>query len=333
MSVTEDIQRSAAHWLIRRDQGERAPAEQAQFEAWLAADSRHRVAYLELERTWRESEGLKAWRPHDGVVDAAVLRRSSSRASGASRHWPLALAGSLLLAIAGAFIWLAAPRSLTYATEIGGYQRVLLKDGSTVQLNTDTQVDVQLAERRRQVRLIRGEAFFNVTQDSGRPFEVIAGDTVVRAIGTAFTVRMRDPSDIEVIVTEGRVRVQPADPNAATIQSGTAAPPPALSAGEGAVARPAGIAVRKISQPEVARRLAWQAGELEFRGESLIQVISEFNRYNHTRLEIADPKLAVLEVGGNFRATDLDAFIRALEASFPVRAYESGDVIRLEARE
>jgi transmembrane sensor len=191
-----------------------------------------------------------------------------------------------------------------------------------VQLNTDSSVGVHLAEHHRQVRLIRGEAFFEVAHDVKRPFDVQAGSTTVHAVGTAFAVRLHNPRDIEVVVTDGRVMLNP-----------TAATHPAVSAGERAIARPDGIAVRSIPAAEVARRLAWQEGELDFKGESLVQVISEFNRYNRTRLEIVDPELATLEVGGSFRATDLHAFVRALQSSFAVRARESDGVIRLEARE
>ncbi|MGH8186582.1 MAG: hypothetical protein ACREUC_08470 [Steroidobacteraceae bacterium] len=79
----------------------------------------------------------------------------------------------------------------------------------------------------------------------------------------------------------------------------------------------------------MARRLAWQVGELDFSGDPLVEVVSQFNRYNHRRLEIVDPRIAALKVGGNFRATDLDGFLRAMRSSFEVRSEESGEVIRL----
>jgi transmembrane sensor len=332
MSHADDIRRQAAEWLVRRDRSDAPAAEQARFEAWLAADSRHRVAYLALERTWRESDALEAWRPRDGSLDAAVLRSRTARAAARSPRWLLAIAAcAALVAVLASVI--ANLHAATYTTDVGGYQRVVLKDHSTVQLNTNSEIRVELAEHLRRVRLLRGEAFFEVAHDRKRPFEVVAGNTVVHAIGTAFTVRVRDPADVEVLVTEGRVTVRSDEAQPTRDSAHEAAPAAAISAGEGAIARPAGIAVHRIPDPEVARRLAWQEGELEFNGESLIQVIAEFNRYNRTRLEIADPKLAVLRVGGNFRATDLDAFIRALQASFPVRAQQSDGIIRLEARE
>jgi transmembrane sensor len=331
-----EIEQRAAEWLVRHDRRAGEPDEQARFEEWLAADSRHRAAYLQLAKTWRESDALKAWRPRDGSVDPSLFRSLAATSSGNTR-WPLlrgwSLAFAAMLVIAITVRLSMVPHAVTYSTDVGGYQRVHLDDGSVLQLNTDTQVTVTLAEHRRQLHLIRGEAFFEVAHDPARPFDVIAGTATVHAIGTAFAVHLRSSQDVEVVVTEGRVMVDSALSNHRADAKTPAATPAAVAAGESAVARDSGISVQSIPQPEVTRRLAWQEGELDFKGESLIRVISEFNRYNRKRLEIVDPRLATLEVGGSFRATDLDAFIRALQSSFPVRVQESDGVIRIEARE
>jgi transmembrane sensor len=239
------------------------------------------------------------------------------------------------MVICAAVLWFGATRNVAaYSTDIGGYERVHLTDGSTLQLNTDTQVTVEFTEQRRRVNLIRGEAFFEVAHDSTRPFDVVVGSATVHAVGTAFAIRRHSSKDVEVVVTEGRVTVNAsgskADDNAGSARTSI---PATVSAGEGAIARASRIDVRPIPKPEAARRLAWQEGKINFKGESLIEVISEFNRYNRTRLEIVDPALATLEVGGNFRATDLDAFIHTLQLAFPVRAQTSDGVIRIEARE
>jgi transmembrane sensor len=256
--------------------------------------------------------------------------------SGGNVRWPLwrwsvAFAALLMMAILARLSMVS--DAVTYSTDVGGYQRVHLDDGSLLQLNTDTKVVVTLTEHRRQLHLIRGEAFFEVAHDPTRPFDVIAGTTTVRAIGTAFAVHLRSSKDVEVVVTEGRVMLDSAPSNPGADARTPAPMPAAVAAGESAIARESGISVQPMPQPEVARRLAWQEGELEFKGESLIRVISEFNRYNRKRLEIVDPRLATLEVGGSFRATDLEAFTRALQSSFPVRVQESDGVIRIEARE
>lgn len=326
MKAAADIEREAAEWLMRRDREESA-GEQADFESWLATDSRHRAAYLNLERTWRQSEGLKAWRPADGTLDLAVLTSAGSRRK-TFGPWSLAIAASVALFVAVGIAWLvAAHGAAAYETEVGGYQRVLLRDGSVIQLNTDTRVRVRLGNDRREVRLVLGEAFFEVAHDPQRPFEVIAGDTTVRAVGTAFTVRLREQDAVEVVVTEGSVTLRMGESGSVETIETTA--PSALAAGEAAVAGPVGVAVQRIAETEVARLLAWQNGELDFIGDPLSEVVAQFNRYNRRRLEIVDPAIAGLRVGGNFRATDLEGFLRAMRASFDVHAEESNGAIRL----
>lgn len=326
MKTAADIEREAAAWLIRRDRGE-SPGDAANFKSWLAADSRHRAAYRQLEQVWRRSEGLEAWRPADGTLDTAVLKPRGSRSYVFGR-WSFAIAASMALLVSAGIAWLAMGWSTsTYATEVGGYQRVLLRDGSVMELNTDTRVRVGFGSERREVRLVRGEASFKVAHDPRRPFEVIAGATTVRAIGTAFTVRLREQDAVEVVVTEGRVTLRMDESGSVETMQTTALS--ALAAGDAAVAGPAGVAVQRVAETEVARRLAWQNGELDFIGDPLSEVVMQFNRYNRRRLEIVDPAIAGLKVGGNFRATDLEGFLRAMRASFDVYAEESDGAIRL----
>lgn len=333
MRTESDIQKEAAEWLVRHDRSELSPQERASFEKWLTADSRHRAAYLGLEHSWRRSDGLKAWRPIDGTTDASVLKKFAQRRS-ALRRWPVALAASIALATIATLTWISAGlmSPTTYSTGVGGYERVLLRDGSILHLNTDTQVRVELSKNRREVHLWRGEAFFKVAHETGRPFEVLAGDAVVHAVGTAFTVRLREADHVEVVVTEGRVTLRPKELLAAAVPREQNKLPPVVTAGETAVTKPTGIVVRRIATAEVARRLAWRDGELAFKGESLAEVVAEFNRYNLRKIEIADPALASLQVGGNFEATDIESFVRALQSSFNIRADDTDGVVRLSGR-
>jgi ferric-dicitrate binding protein FerR (iron transport regulator) len=84
-----------------------------------------------------------------------------------------------------------------------------------------------------------------------------------------------------------------------------------------------------ISPDEVGKRLAWAGmyqkdGWLSFRGQSLADVVAEFNRHNTRKLIIADPQTARLQVGGKFKAHDLDGFVAALGFTHGVRATVSG---------
>jgi len=304
----------AAQWILRRDRGEFAPQERADFEAWLRADSRHREAYLRLDEAWQLSAGLKAWRPINGEINAAVLGAQPARAGGSRRRVrALALAASLVLVcIAGLVSWSKYAREPAYMTRVGGYQRVLLDDGSVLQLNTDTQLQVYFTSARREIQLQRGEAFFEVAHDPNRPFEVIAGNATVRAVGTQFDVHRTD-TGAEVTVAQGKVR----------LTTDTVVAPTPLAAGESAEARPSGIHIARVDQGELTRRLAWQVGELHFKNQPLAEVAAEFNRYNRRRLEITSPDLAAVPVGGNFKVNDLAGFVAAMRGSLPIHVEET----------
>ena len=92
------------------------------------------------------------------------------------------------------------------STQVGEVRRLTLDDGSALALNTSSVLQVKFAADERRIVLRQGEASFQVAHDEDRPFVVQAGDVSVRAVGTAFSVRMRQ-QELEVVVTEGVVEV------------------------------------------------------------------------------------------------------------------------------
>jgi transmembrane sensor len=301
----ELIDARASEWLAARDAGAVTAAEAQEFNLWLEADIRHRVAFLRLENQWQRADKLRELRPLDRVVDPDLLGRPRLR-----RPWPLALAATLLVGLlAAAWVYQQHFSWQRYETRIGGFSRIVLEDGSVVDLNTDTEVRVRLGSDQREVRLVRGEGRFQVAHDTSRPFTVSAADAAVRAVGTAFTVRLHDSEQVDVLVAEGKVAVaSPLVP---------AAPP--LVAGEAAVVLPDRVSVSRVEPQLLARRLAWTTGQLEFRGETLREAVTEFNRYNRRQVRLGDESLGTLRVGGNFAATDPESFAGALASAFKLR--------------
>jgi transmembrane sensor len=175
--------------------------------------------------------------------------------------------------------------------------------------------------------LVRGEASFEVAHDAARPFIVSAGKMAVRAVGTRFDVRRLDNS-VEVIVDEGKVAV--GDPSVLESKGGPLATSiPQLTAGQSAFANGSGIQLRALPKRELARKLAWQNQMLVFDGESLADVVVQFNRYNDRQLVIADPALAKLKIGGYFRPTNLDTFVSVLHSDFDIQARRDGNRLLL----
>lgn len=301
MSAGQQIEQEASRWLALRDAGESTAEQHAAFDAWLQADIRHRVAFLKLEAAWQRSERLRDLRPLDRIVDRDLLRAPRRYAS-------LGIAASVLLAllIAGFFFAQAQRGWQHYETRIGGFARIVLEDGSVIDLNTNSDLHVRISRSSREVRLRRGEGRFQVAHDAARPFVVSAGGADVRAVGTAFSVRLHDSSRVDVLVAEGSV----------AIAASNLPHPPAVHAGEAAQVAGSQVSIRRIQPELLARRFAWTTGQLQFRGESLAEAVAEFNRYNQRQLRLANASLASLRVGGTFNATDPESFAAAVASTF-----------------
>lgn len=316
MSEAADIEAQAAAWIARCDA--RGCDHDPLLAAWLIADPRHRAAYLRLAHAWERTQRLARLRPADRPIDPDLLAapRRAHLWAWRPRAVRLAAAAAGIAAAVIVVTWSLVPSSSaqTYRTGPGGLSRVFLADGSAVTLNDNTELRVHFTGARRGITLVRGEAHFSVAHDTHRPFEVEARDRVVVAVGTAFDVRIGSGHDVEVTVTEGRVALlklarQP-QPDDLALQT--------ISAGQDALLTTRNVTVQHIDSAQVFRRLAWERRELSFEGETLSQAVAEFDRYSNRRIVIDDPAIAALEIGGSFRALDLDSFVAALGQAFGI---------------
>lgn len=339
---TASIDSAAAEWLMRRDSGRWSEADQAHFERWLNASTLNRVAYMRLELGWEEAQRLSALGagvPGDDppprgqwnltpFFGAGGVEQKSRNIVGAV--WKVsALAASVL--VAAVLVWQWRPAGRAYETPVGGISSVPMSDGSKVTLNTDSEIRVDLNRAARRIELKHGEVFFEVAKDPHRPFIVSAGNRRVIAVGTQFSVR-RDGDDLRVVVTEGKVRIEHADPAPRGGKTGVA-DEVLLGAGSIARATGAGIVVQNRPLPEAEEQLGWRSGVLMFRNQTLSEAIAEFNRYNERKIVIADAAVASLKIEGNFRSTNVDAFARLLSEAYPVQVERRGsDTVLLKAR-
>jgi len=331
MTAATDIETRAAEWLVRLD-ADASAATRAEFEAWIHADMRRRAAFLRLNEIWRRADRLKNLRPLDGTVDENLLDKIAEEhlvpepQPRKARKWWIFVAAALAAATIGWSAWMLIIRSEwdVYKTDLGAFQRVTLRDGSTAQLNTNSELRVRYRQERREVVLARGEALFTVVHDTRRPFDVQAGETIVRAVGTAFCVRLRDQKQVDVLVTEGRVAIDPPDDSFDRKTAESVSPPhlSTLAAGETVSVTAHRLHVAKVNSDELTRKLAWTQGRLWFDRVTLNEAAGEFNRYNQRQLVVADPALAEMHISGAFAATDLDSFVAALR-TFGIRAFST----------
>ena len=325
----EPISEQAARWAVRADAGPLGPDEQQELDAWLNADPRHRGAYVRARAHWVDLDRLAAIHGPASPEATTVEGRP-----GISRRQLLAASVAAVSVVGGGLSWIILLRGREhYTSGIGEVRRIALEDGSTLMLNTATEVTVQFSERQRNIRLIRGEALFEVAHDTVRPFLVRVNDIAVRAVGTAFAVRL-EAAQIDVTVTEGIVEVaEPATAPAADQAASATSRPKAqrVAANERVVIMLARAPeVRSIAPAEADRQLAWREGLVSFDGESLQTAVAEINRHNRRQIVIDDPVLAEKPVVGIFRATDLDGFSAAAAEALKARAIRDGDVIRLQ---
>lgn len=316
-----------ARWLWRLDRG-LTPGEQDQFFQWLAADPTHAEALQRCRAQWSRFNQLADWRPeHSDRPNPDLLAPSPARPW---RHllWPLALAAALVFA-STIDLWRPPPPAPAAEASLTRHEnRRILPDRSATRLNAGANLTVLYSPAERRVRLDQGEAFFTVVPDSTRPFVVEAGSIEVRALGTAFNVRLNG-GRLDVIVTAGTVAL--AAPAPATSGS---TPTPAARA-EIAVLQAnqrlnlslaAGIPaaqVESIARREVQQRLSWQHGLMNFRDESLDSIVTELNRINATQVLLRDEALAATRFSGTIRSDNVAGFVRLLETAFGAELVKS----------
>ncbi len=308
----KDLNARAAYWLERSDGG-LSDTEKGEFEAWLAQSPANRAAFWRLKAAWSHASRLAAL----GAAQPEPAQRPFP-ASGIKIAAVLAMLAVMGSAVAG-YVLLAAPHERTYATAVGGRERIAFADGTRIELNTDTVIRTRMTTAERTVWLEKGEAFFQVKHDPKHPFAVIVGDHRVTDLGTEFLVR-RDPGKLEVALIEGKARFGARDARKKS-------PAALLVPGDVATATTGAMFVTHESERKLDRELGWRHGVIVFKYTPLADAASEFNRYNRQKLVIADPQTAKLTIVGTFRTTDVRAFAAAAQSLFNLHVENDGDEI------
>ena len=320
MSIASDIEQRAAEWLMRREEPEWSAIDEAEFDAWLQESLAHKAAYWRLDHGWRQADRI-------GALGLDAPGPATSR-RWATSWWPLAAAASLAAVLVGdiefnrpAMIPTTVPSH--FSTPVGGRRTIPLIDGSKVELNTATVVRAAVNDKRRDVWLDQGEAYFEVAHLAGRPFVVHAGSRTVTVLGTKFSVR-RDGEKVTVSVIEGRVRIddagQPED-----------VPTAIITAGDVAIAQGSSTLLSEKSQEGVAAALGWRDGILNFDHTSLADAAAEFNRYNSKQIVIGDAEAGEIRIGGTFQASNVDAFVRLLHDAYGLRVTATSNEVKLSS--
>ncbi len=296
-SDKDRIAEEAARWVARLQSGDATEEDRRQFAEWVERDPAHRESFDEFSRLWGDLKDVPI--PPDRLKNLKGARRRAAVTR---------VAGLAVLLLFSATLYemgfLDRLRADHY-TAVGEVRSITLVDGTRVDLNTDTAIAVDYSDMARRVRVLRGEAFFNVARNPDRPFTVEDGAISATAVGTRYSLRTADggfPGDVQV--EEGQVVVQSRAER--------------VLVGAGNAANMSGNGHVTVTPYDVTSATAWRSGKLVFSGRPLREVLEVLARYRHGRIFVADEAAAEQRVSGIFDLSDTDEALREIQSSLPV---------------
>ena len=342
-SSLNDIRESAHHWRARMDDGELSPDEQAAFNRWMADDPSHGEAFAEAEIVWKALGAVE----YDPALDAPLsTEKTQGRFAGLWEMFAgrsrVVVGGLATASVACMAVLLALPLidqpvengpvmvsvPVVFETVRGQIDEIALSDGSRVTLDAMSQINVVMTQAVRQVQLVDGAVFFEVTTDTNRPFTVMSGATEVRVTGTAFAMQQRGET-LHVAVQEGAVQV--ARPGTDVNLDDDIQPKPVsddvkavnLSAGQGVMVSEA-IGWGEVVAVPTEQIGAWRTGQLIYVSATLEQIIHDVNRHVPQPITLS-PVARDLKLSGTFDVGDIDSLLWTLEAALPVKIEDGPD--------
>lgn len=285
----------ALEWLVTLHSGAATVEDWESYEAWGAHSSERRAATAEAERLWRAIG--PAARPAPGLL------RGKSLLAGVLA---LGLLGGLF---AGGILKSPAVLLADQHTTTGERRSLSLSDGSRLDMDANTAVDIEISDNRRRLVLHGGRIHVSVSPDPRRPFDVQAADGVIRALGTAFDV-LRNDEEVRVTVTEHAVGVSYANDAQAAEVRVVAGQEVSFDPGHG-LGRPGDARIQEIT--------AWRNGHVIFDGQGLAEVLRETERYRTGMVIVTDAGLRNLPVTGVFETNDTEGMLTAIADALPVK--------------
>lgn len=350
------LHQQACLWIAKLN-GEPSSHELAQFRAWMAQSPAHKAEMRRLAQLWQDLNVLTELAVTEETPATASRTFFTALLTTIKRQlipWKLPLfASAAAITLAVFIVPLLTGDHSTYSTGIGEQQRITLSDGSSVLLNTNSQLTVDYTSEARNITLTKGQAHFDVMPDKLKPFNVYAGQGIVRAVGTAFSVYLK-PEQLEVTVTEGTIELSAIEPSAiepsadktpprepsanqqltasgqptATVATNIATNIPTMptikplarvTAGQNVTLNHASRtieAIETVDAPAIVQKLAWHQGLIRFSGDPLQEVVAEVSRYSGLSIVITDPEIRDMRIGGFFKVGETEKMLQALETSF-----------------
>ncbi|MEJ0037922.1 MAG: FecR family protein [Gammaproteobacteria bacterium] len=325
--IPPHVRSRAREWMIALHARSATEKDRQAFEAWLLEDPRHDRAFRDSQRVWKLlGKTNDVAQPAPPPARSREHDVSDERGFGEVRHfpggrgvpearrpsvWAKRLAACLTVCAVGASLLFAPEGGLSalmadVRTAAGEQRTVDLSDGTRVRLNGASALSYRFEGQRREIRLLSGEAYFQVAHDAGRPMFVDARDARIRVTGTRFDVRMTD-ARVVLALEEGSVVASRAgsgkEMNVRPSQQVT------WQGGDQYAPVPA----------DVYQALAWQRGRMVFTSRPLAEVVDELSRYRRGEIFVLGQAARSELVTGVFETSDPEAVLRTIERTLPVR--------------
>ncbi|WP_410018010.1 MULTISPECIES: FecR family protein [unclassified Pseudomonas] len=300
-SSCEQIISEAARWLALLHDDEVTDADREAFETWCQIDPRHRTAYARMRVLWGSLDELPAAPARQALSKAFAAHKPGYASRGVQA---VALLGVLMCGWAGLEhlpVWMADQR-----TSVGERRQMVLADGSQLQLNSNSALDVKFDGRQRIIELLQGEMWVEVAKDAQRPFVVRTDQGTATALGTRFLVQRVADGSTRVTVIESTVAAKGNHSNAVKVTAGN------MSILKDGLAQPA--------QPTAGSDpAAWTRGLLTVDDRPLSEVLQTLASYRHGVVRFDPGALQGLRVSGVFKLDDTEAALATLADNLPIK--------------
>lgn len=302
---SEQIIQQAANWLTRLHDEDVSDTDRQAFNAWCQADPRHAVAIERMRSLWGSLDTLPA-QPARIALNRVF---APQRARGAQ---VVGLLGVLLcgwLGLEHLPVWMADQR-----TGVGERRQIALEDGSQLQLNSNSAVDVKFDGHQRVIELLQGELWVDVAKDAQRPFVVRTDQGTATALGTRYMVKRAADGTTVVTVIESTVAVKGEGADSVKVAAGQRS---ILDHGHAQAAQ----AIAN-TDPD-----AWTRGLLKVNDQPLGEVLQTLASYRHGVVRFDAQALRDVRVSGVFKLDDSAAALSALADNLPIRVEYFTDLL------
>lgn len=306
---SDEMINAAAYWLTLLHDDLSSDADRQAFETWCAADPRHAVAVARMRLLWGSLDELPVAPARVALKQAFARSRPTVSGRGAQA---IGLLGVLFCGWIGLDhlpVWLADQR-----TGVGERREVALSDGSHIQLNSDSALDVKFDGQQRVIELLAGELWVEVAKDAKRPFVVRTDQGSATALGTRYLVKRTADGTTVISVLESVVAARSSDGETVNVAAGEQ-----TTLGKGRVQTPQPMG---NAHPD-----AWTRGLLKVDDRPLGEVLQALAGYRRGLVRFDEQALQGLRVSGVFRLDDTDAALATLADNLPISVEHFTDLL------